>query len=136
VVPLPVLRATDIAPLSQFKSDIFGIKKQIQVGSLLQSGTRSDLASDNEWEADLLAVIEDAEAAAGGNQKSMARNSNVLPDAITEKVRSSPALLCLARALHAHKAALCLPSLSSAAHGELKMQIDSLTDTLRTILCL
>ena len=136
VVPLPVLRATDIAPLAQFKSDIFGIKKQIQGGSLLQSGTRSDLASDNEWEADLLAVIEDAEAAAGGNQHNLPRNSNILPDAITEKVRSSPALLCLARALHAHKAALCLPSLSSAAHGELQMQIDSLTDTLRTILCL
>ena len=136
VVPLPILRATDIAPLSQFKSDIFGIRKQMQGGSLLQPGITSDLASDNEWEADLLAVIEDAEEAAGGKQQSVLRNSNVLPDAITERVRSSPALLCLARALHAHKAALCLPSLSSAAHGELQMQIDSLTDTLRTILCL
>jgi serine/threonine protein kinase len=126
VVPLPVMKATDVAPLSHIKADICNIKHRIH-----QSKGSSNSTHDEEdaWKQDLMEIIEDAEFATG--------DSNGVPlDCIMTRVHSSPTVLSLLKALHGHKQAIRMLSTTSSVHSEIQHQIDSLVDTLRTILCL
>jgi hypothetical protein len=128
VVPLPVVKATDIAPLSHIRYDVFDIQHRLGTGS-----TEAAYDGSNPWKQDLMAILESAEDGSGSYSDESGKLS---PHVIFERVHASPTLLCLANALHAHKQAIHALPISSSVHEEIQGQIDSLIDTLRTILCL
>ena len=126
VVPLPVMKATDVAPLSHIKADICNIKHRIQQS---RASSSSALGEEDAWKQDLMEIIQDAEFATG--------DYNGMPlDCIMTRVHSSPTVLSLLKALHGHKQAIRMLSTTASVHSEIQHQIDSLVDTLRTILCL
>jgi len=127
VVPLPVVKATDIAPLSHIRYDVFDIQHRLGTGS-----TETAYDGSNPWKQDLMAILESADGSGSYSDES----GKLSPDVIFERVHASPTLLCLANALHAHKQAIHALPISSSVHEEIQGQIDSLIDTLRTILCL
>lgn len=135
VVPLPVMRATDIAPLAHIRSDLFCMKSYIEEnGDFLSNRTEHEL--DDAWKQDLLEIIEDAELAAGPQARADIKSTALYAQQVIESSRSSPTLICLLKALHAHKQTIRLLPSTSTVREEIQMRVDSLVDTLRTILCL
>jgi len=115
VVPLPVVRATDVAPLAHLRADVCGIRDQWN----RRAGAGADAGANvTGWKQELLEIVEEDTA-----------NKNT--DALVARVQSNDTVVCLLKALHAHKQTIkLLPG------GDTQQQIDSLVDTLRTILCL
>lgn len=133
VVPLPVIKATDIAPLSHIRYDVFDIQHKLGTHSTIPE-TAYEGSDHDPWKKDLMAILESAEGGSGSYSED--GSGKLSPDVIFERVHASPTLLCLANALHAHKQAMHALPISSSVHEEIQRQIDSLIDTLRTILCL
>ena len=133
VVPLPVLRATDMAPMAHIQSDIFGIRSCIeQNADYLSNVHKHEL--DDAWKQDFFEIIEDAELGEGA---SLHANSQVSSSQhLIDFVQSSPTILCLLKALHAHKQTMKSLSSNSSAREQIQLRVDALVDTLRTILCL
>jgi len=133
VVPLPVIRANDMAPLAQVRNDLYGIHERWQGRSpgttetppLPRERTTTTARRTNEgWKQELLEIINEENERT--NSKDAAR--------IVERVQAdgSETVVSLLKALHAHKqTAKLLPD-----GGDVQHQIESLVDTLRTILCL
>ena len=117
VVPLPVIRATDMAPLAQLRADPYclrGLRERWQPGG----GALGDPISG--WKQELVEIINE------DNDK-----TNKYAESIIERVQANETAVCLLKALHAHKQATKL-----LPDKDAQQQIDSLMDTLRTILCL
>lgn len=129
VVPLPVIRATDMVPMSHLRSDIFCIKNCIEDNQEYLGNTFKHEA-DDAWKEDLIAVIEDAELDADTNAGQSSSQY------IVDFVHSSPTVVCLLKSLHAHKQTIKLLPSTSPAREEIQLRVNSLVDTLRTILCL
>ena len=127
VVPLPVLRAADAAPLA-----LLGMES---------GGAPHAFGSEGEpsWQESLAEVVAES---VGGLPPAGAPDA--LPAAVLQRVHGSPVLLNLAKSLAHHKWALerQLQQQQDGAHvpprvrEQLHQRAADLTDTLRTILCL
>lgn len=113
VVPLPVVRATDMAPLAHLRADLHGIRHRWN----LDQTQRDPIAG---WRQELMEIINDDNENRGKNAAST-----------FDRVQSNETAVCLLKALHAHKQTMKL-----LPDEDVQNQIDSLVDTLRTILCL
>ncbi len=113
VVPLPVIRATDMAPLAHLRADLYGIRD-------LWSSDRTQRHPIAAWKQELLEIINDDDEKRGKDAGK-----------IVNRVQANETAVCLLKALHAHKQAMKL-----LPDEDVQNQIDSLVDTLRTILCL
>ncbi len=113
VVPLPVVRATDLAPLALLRTDLHGIGDR-----WISDRTQRDPIAG--WKQELLDIIHDDNEKRGKNAAN-----------IVDRVQSNETAVCLLKALHTHKQTMKL-----LPDEDVQNQIDNLVDTLRTILCL
>ena len=131
VVPLPVIRTSDVVPLAHLRNDVYGIRERWHVGedsrgivaSAVQQRTSVQKNAMNRkegWKQELVEII---------NEESERTNKNAA--SIVERAQANETVACLLKALHAHKEAVKL-----VPDRDVQQQIDSLVDTLRTILCL
>lgn len=131
VVPLPVVRATDMVPMAHIRYDVSGIKTCIDQNSDYLGNVYKH-ESDDAWKQDLMEIIEDAEDGVNTTIKSGASS----PQELIDFVQCSPTVLYLLQALHAHKQTIRMLSSTSSAREQVQLRVDALVDTLRTILCL
>ena len=110
---MPVIRATDMAPLAHLRADLYGIRD-------LWSSDRTQRHPIAAWKQELLEIINDDDEKRGKDAGK-----------IVNRVQANETAVCLLKALHAHKQAMKL-----LPDEDVQNQIDSLVDTLRTILCL
>ena len=113
VVPLPVVRATDLAPLALLRTDLHGIGDR-----WISDRTQRDPIAG--WKQELQDIIHDDNEKRGKNAAN-----------IVDRVQSNETAVCLLKALHTHKQTMKL-----LPDEDVQNQIDNLVDTLRTILCL
>jgi len=134
VVPLPVIRANDMAPLAQVRNDLYGIHERWQgrsPGTMTETPplprTTATARRTNEgWKQELLEIINEE------NERTNSKDAARIVERVQAGDDGSETVVSLLKALHAHKqTAKLLPD-----GGDVQHKIESLVDTLRTILCL